>query len=483
VDGMVDNIGIPISYNLGFVSSSNAGGEDAEIRVSLRSGHRPTETLQDRIRDELPARFPGAQFWFEPADVITQVLSFGLPAQLEVEVAGRDPAAALKVAQAAIAEVRRIPGAADAHIAQVYDRPAIQVDVDRQQAQTLGLSERDVASSLLTSLASSSLTAPSYWVDPRSGINYIVAVQTPISRIHDLNDIATTPLASAAAAAGGAQGPGSAPGPGGSNAPYLGSLSVLRPRTATALIAHDTVQPIVEVQFAASGRDLGAVASDVQGAIDRLKVPTGTTVKLRGQSQAMFQAFGRLGLGLFLAIALVYLLLVVLFQSWSDPLIILMAVPGALGGILWLLSLTGTTLNVESFMGAIMAVGIATSNSILLVSFANDFRAEAERDPGPIPAMIASGRTRLRPVIMTALAMILGMLPMALALGEGGEQNAPLGRAVIGGLLAATFTTLFFVPVVYTFIRRKPPHRHVLDVQFEQEMSEPAGGEPAPARG
>ncbi len=484
VEGIVDNIGIPLFYNLGFVSTSSAGGEDAEIRVSLRPGHAPTAKLMDAIRAELPRRFPGASFWFEPADVVTQVLSFGLPAQLDVEVLGRDPNASLSVAQRVIAEVRRIPGATDAHIAQVFDRPSLGVDVDRQQAQTLGLSERDVAASLLTSLSSSTLTAPNFWVNPANGINYNVAVQTPQERIRDVNDLLLTPLSVGSAAGNsGTSGPGTEAGasPGSGAAPYLGSVSVLRPRTARAAIAHDTVQPIVEVQLAASGRDLGSVASDIQAALGRLELPQGTTVKLRGQSESMFTAFGRLGLGLFLAIALVYLLLVVLFQSWSDPLIILVAVPGALVGILWLLSITGTTLNVESFMGAIMAVGIATSNSILLVSFANDARAFAERDPGPAAAMRESGRTRLRPVLMTALAMILGMLPMALGMGEGGEQNAPLGRAVIGGLLAATFTTLFLVPVVYTFVRRELPRKHVLDVRFEEETREPAGATPVAA--
>jgi multidrug efflux pump subunit AcrB len=482
VEGIVDNIGVPVSYNLGFVSSSNAGGEDAEIRISLRHGHRPSAALQDRLRTELPSRFPGAEFWFEPADVVTQVLSFGLPAQLEVEVEGRDPARSLATAQQVMASVRRIPGAADAHLAQVYDRPALLVDVDRQQAQTLGLSERDVASNLLTSLSSSTLSAPSFWVNPANGVNYTVAVQTPVEQIRSLNDILVTPLSSGSAApvsaAASPLASGGAASPGGSNAPYLGSVSTLRPRTARTLIAHDTVQPIVEVQLAASGRDLGAVATDVQRVLDHLHPPQGVRLKLRGQSESMFQAFGRLGLGLFLAVALVYLLLVVLFQSWSDPLIILVAVPGAMVGILWMLALTGTTLNVESFMGAIMAVGIATSNSILLVSFANDFRAAAPEDPGPLAAMRAAGRTRLRPVIMTALAMILGMLPMALALGEGGEQNAPLGRAVIGGLLAATFTTLFLVPVAYTFARRRMPHRHVLDVRFEDEIRPPPGVAP-----
>jgi multidrug efflux pump subunit AcrB len=261
-------------------------------------------------------------------------------------------------------------------------------------------------------------------------------------------------------------------GPGNSAAPYLGALSSVRARTSRSGIAHDTVQPVVEVRLAASGRDLGAVASELQAALNRLELPAGVTVKLRGQSESMFTAFGRLGLGLFLAIALVYLLLAVLFQSWSDPLIIIVAVPGALVGILWMLAVTGTTLNVESFMGAIMAVGIATSNSILLVSFANDHRAAAQRDPGPIAAILEAAHTRLRPVMMTALAMILGMLAMAIGLGEGGEQNAPLGRAVIGGLLAATFTTLFLVPVAYTWLRRGMPRKHELDAVFAKEAGE-----------
>ncbi|BDG08500.1 efflux RND transporter permease subunit [Anaeromyxobacter paludicola] len=501
VASVVDNIGIPISYNLAFVQTSNAGGEDAEIRISLRPGHEPSGRLMDRIRRELPARFPGAQLWFEPADVVSQVLSFGLPAQLEAEVVGRDPEAALRTAQEVAAAVRRVPGAVDVHLAQVFDRPALGVEVDRQQAEQLGLSERDVASSLLTSLSSSTLSAPSFWVDPRTGVNYTVAVQTPIDRIRDTGDLLGTPLSAgsgsggsgSAGALGGSSGagggaPADATPPGGVTAPYLGAISALRARTSRTAIAHDTVQPVVEVQLAASDRDLGAVASEIQASVDRVKLPPGISVKLRGQSESMFQAFGRLGLGLVLAVALVYLLLAVLFQSWADPLIIVMAVPGALVGILWMLSLTGTTLNVESFMGAIMAVGIATSNSILLVSFANDYRAAAEKDPGPLEAVLEAGRTRLRPVLMTALAMILGMLPMAIGMGEGGEQNAPLGRAVIGGLLAATFSTLFLVPVAYTFLRRKAPRKHELDVTFAAEAGEapprssvPGGTGPAPA--
>jgi len=481
VESIVDTIGIPTFYNLGFVQTSNAGGEDAEIRVSLRPGHAPTAGLMERLRTELPGRFVGASFWFEPADVVTQVLSFGLPAQLEVQLLARDAPAALAAAQRVAAAVRRIPGAVDTRIAQVFDRPALGVDVDRQQAVALGLTERDVASSLLTSLSSSTLTAPSFWVDPKTGVNYTVAVQTPPERLRDTGDLLATPLSTgSSSASGGAT--STPPSSGAAAAPYLGAISVLRPTTSRAYIAHRTVQPIIEVQLAAQGRDLGAVASELQQALDGMQLPNGVTARLAGQSESMFTAFGRLGLGLILAVALVYLLLVVLFQSWTDPFIIIVAVPGALVGILWMLAISGTTLNVESFMGAIMAVGIATSNSILLVSFANDYRAAAARDPGPLEAIRAAGRTRLRPVLMTALAMILGMLPMALALGEGGEQNAPLGRAVIGGLLAATFTTLFLVPLAYTLLRRRPPTKHELDVTFARELGELDSLPAAPAR-
>jgi multidrug efflux pump subunit AcrB len=483
VASIVDNIGLPTYFNLAFVPSSNVGSEDAEIRMSLRPGHAPSARLQERLRAELPERFPGGAFWFEPADVVTQVLSFGLPAQLEVEVLAPKPDVALATAQQIIAAARRVPGATDAHIAQVFDRPALGIDVDRQHAQTLGITERDVAANLLTSLSSSTLVAPSFWVDPATGINYNVVVQTPIERIRTTNDLLGTPVSpGSSGGAGAVQVPGPAAGsapldplllPGGAQAPYLGGISTLRVATTRTAIAHDTVQPVVEVQMAASGRDLGAVASDLRREIDRLRLPPRTTVRLRGQSESMFAAFGRLGLGLILAIALVYLVLVVLFQSWTDPFIIVVAVPGALTGILWMLAISGTTLNVESFMGAIMAVGIATSNSILLVSFANDLRAGPSGDPGPLAAVRAAAPIRLRPVLMTALAMILGMLPMAIGLGEGSEQNAPLGRAVIGGLLAATVTTLFVVPVVYTYLRRKMPRKQALDRTFAAEAGEP----------
>ncbi len=351
--------------------------------------------------------------------------------------------------------LQQIPGTVDARIAQVLNKPALQIDVDRQRAALLGLTERDVANNMLTSLSSSSTVNPSYWVSPENGVNYLVVVQTPIERLKTVNDLLSTPIGTGA------------PGNSAVTAPYLGSISQLTPTEATASANHYTVQPIIDVQVGIDGRDLGAVAGDIDQAIKATDIPKGVDVTVRGQSESMFTSFKSLGIGLLLAIALVYLLLVVLFQSYVDPFIIMVAVPGALIGVLWMLAVTGTTLNVESFMGAIMAVGIAVSNSILLVSFANEVRVEKNLDV--VAAAIEAGRTRLRPVLMTALAMVLGMLPTSLGLGEGGEQNAPLGRAVIGGLLIATFVTLLVVPLVYTALRKAPPTAHELDVEFERE--------------
>jgi multidrug efflux pump subunit AcrB len=323
----------------------------------------------------------------------------------------------------------------------------------------VGITERDVANNLLVTLSSSSLVAPSFWINPKNYVNYPVVVQTPLQRVDSVSSLLGMPLGRSVAVAG-AEG----------SATYLGAVASLRPASGLSMISHVSVQRVVDVQASAGGRDLGSVTQDIQKAIDSLgELPKGTRIRIRGQSESMFTAFGRLGLGLFLAIALVYLLLVVLFQSFLDPFIILVAVPGALVGILWMLAFTGTTLNVESFMGAIMAVGIATSNSILLVSAANDLRAHT--GIGPLEAAHEAGKMRLRPVLMTALAMLLGMVPMALALGEGGEQNAPLGRAVIGGLVVATFVTLFVVPAVYTLLRKAPPRAHELDAKFEEEAA------------
>jgi multidrug efflux pump subunit AcrB len=324
----------------------------------------------------------------------------------------------------------------------------------------------------LTTLSSSTLVSPSFWLNPMNNVNYAVVVQTPLSRMASVADLMATPLGSGAAAAGRPQAAAITPGetaPGGS--PYLGSVAVLRPDQDKALISHVSVQRVIDLQASVQGRDLGGVARDIDKAIAGLKdIPKATRIHLRGQPESMFTSFRSLGFGLVLAIALVYLLLVVLFQSWVDPFIILIAVPGALTGILWMLAATGTTLNVESFMGAIMAVGIAVSNSILLVNYANDIRAARAEVPA-LAAALEAGKIRLRPVLMTALAMILGMLPMALSLGEAGEQNAPLGRAVIGGLLVATFVTLFLVPIVYSILRQRPPRSHLLDQKFAAEST------------
>jgi CzcA family heavy metal efflux pump len=461
---ITSNIGLPTSYNLAFVSTDNTGTQDADILVALKEGHKPTEQYMDRIRKELPDEFPGAQLYFQPADIVSQVLNFGLSAPIDIQIDGPDAEASFALAQRLSEKVRHIPGASDVRIPQILAHPALQVDVDRQRAAQIGITERDVANNLLVTLSSSSLVAPSFWINPKNNVNYPVVVQTPGNKVDSVSSLLGTPLGTNQLVPGSSF-PGAIPVGGAS---YLGAVARLRPSTDMAMISHVAVQRVIDVQASASRRDLGGVAIDIQKAIDSLgQLPKATRIHIRGQSESMFQAFSRLGLGLVLAILLVYLLLVVLFQSFLDPFIILVAVPGALVGILWMLAVTGTTLNVESFMGAIMAVGIATSNSILLVSAANELRVGS--NISVLDAAIQSGKMRLRPVLMTALAMLLGMVPMALALGEGGEQNAPLGRAVIGGLLVATFVTLFIVPTVYTLLRSAPPSAHELDAKFHLE--------------
>jgi multidrug efflux pump subunit AcrB len=458
-----DDVGVPLFYNLGFVPSANASEADAEVTVGLRPKHHPLGGYQDRIRAEVAAAHPGATLYFEQADVVSQVLNFGLPSQIDVQVEARQYQDALPFALRLERALQTIPGATDVHLGQVLDYPSLQVDVDRERALQLGLTERDVASSLLTSLSSSALVAPNFWVDPKSNVNYFVVVQTPIHRVSDLPELMATPVTgpgarAAPAPAGYAPPPAGAPPPVASPiAPYLGGIAAVRPIVTRSSIHHESVQPVLDVECGVQGRDLGAVARDIDGAVARLgKLPPGVRVTVAGQPQTMFRAFGRLGLGMLAAIALVYLLLVVLFQSWIDPLLILLAVPAALSGVLWMLTATGTTLNVESLMGAIMAIGIAASNSILLVHFANDRRL-GDESVDPAEAAAQAARTRLRPVLMTATAMILGMLPMALGLGEGGQQNAPLGRAVIGGLLVSTFATLVVIPCAYAVLRRRRP--------------------------
>ncbi len=448
-------IGVPISYNLAFVQTDNTGSQDADVLVALKPRHRPTELYMDRIRHELPDEFPGSNLYFQPADIVSQVLNFGLSAPIDVQIEGPDVEQSFGVARELSKRIRRIPGATDVRIPQVLAHPALALDVDRARAAQIGVTQRDVANNLLVSLSSSTLVAPSFWINPKNNVNYFVVVQTPLRQIDSVPSLLGMPLGrnvqlinSSVPAT-----PGEQPSGGAS---YLGAVARLRPDSTLSMINHVSVQRVVDVQASASGRDLGGVTMDIEKAIESLPpLPKATRIHIRGQSESMFAAFGRMGVGMVLAIALVYLLLVVLFQSFLDPFIILVAVPGALVGVLWMLAATGTTLNVESFMGAIMAVGIATSNSILLVNSAND--ARVTQGMGVLEAAVESGKTRLRPVLMTALAMILGMVPMAVALGEGGEQNAPLGRAVIGGLMVATFYTLFFVPVTYSLLRRKPP--------------------------
>jgi multidrug efflux pump subunit AcrB len=458
-----DNIGVPLFYNLGFVASENATDADAEVTVALKPSHHSVADYTERIRTDVKSDFPGSTLYFEQADVVNQVLNFGLPAQVDVQVISQKVEDAVPVALRLEHDLQGIAGVRDVRLGEILDHPSLQIDVDRERAIQLGLTERDVASSMLTSLSSSSLVSPNFWVDPKNNVNYTVVVQTPYYHVDDFPSLMSTPVTGA----GGTPAPqppaGYAPvtqtpaPPQTTIAPYLGAVASLRSAVTHASIRHETVQPVLDVECGVQGRDLGGVADDIQTAMKSLgKLPAGVRVELAGQPQTMFTAFGRLGLGMLIAIVLVYLLLVVLFQSWIDPLLIMIAVPASLSGVLWMLVVTGTTLNVESLMGAIMAIGIAASNSILLVHFANDARMASDMVDAAQAAATA-GRTRLRPVLMTALAMILGMLPMAIGLGEGGQQNAPLGRAVIGGLIVSTFATLIVVPSAYALLRKKRP--------------------------
>lgn len=475
IETINDMIGVPIFYNMAFVQTENIGGMDAEVLIALKKGHRPTALYRQKIREVLPRAFPGSRFYFQAADIVTQVLNFGLTSPLDVQIEGADFNRSYEYALTMRDAMRQIPGAADVHVNQVLDYPSLQVDVDRSRAARLGLSERDVANNALIALSSSVLIAPSFFLNPANNVNYTVAVQIPPERLNSFGSLHTMPLTTPLQTA--LLQPSVIPAP--SDRPQaasqtLADLAVISHSVSAENITHYTVQRVLDVEADVEGRDLGSVAGEIEKKIAALKpLPPGTRITLRGQNEVMYQSFRSLALGLVLAIILVYFLMVVLFQSWLDPFIIMMAVPGALIGILWMLALTGTTINVESLMGSIMAVGIATANSILLVSFANDVRVE--KGLSPEEAAIDAGKTRLRPVVMTALAMIIGMLPMAFAMGEAGEQNAPLGRAVIGGLLLATFVTLFIVPVIYSLMRKKLPSKHLLDERFEAEIQRKTG--------
>jgi multidrug efflux pump subunit AcrB len=436
----------------------------------------------------LPRRFPECTFYFEPADITSQILNFGLPAPIDVQVVGVNRDGNLAVAQKLRKEIANVPGIADVNLHQVTDRPNLLLNVDRVMASQLGLNQQDVSGSVLVSLSSTSQVSPNFWVNPDNRVNYRVAVQTPERRINSVDTLLNTPIiqsqttgASPGSNASGPAMPQSLPtGTGTVSTPaapqLLSNLVAMRRAVSPANVNHYDVQPVFDVFANVQGRDLAAVAADVQRIIDaaRQELPRGSSIVMRGQVQTMNSSFLGLAAGLGFAVLLVYFLMVVNFQSWLDPFIILTALPGALAGIAWMLYVTQTTLSVPALMGAIMCIGVATSNSILLITFANDQRHEGSDARG---AALAAGATRLRPVVMTALAMIIGMLPMSLGLGEGGEQNAPLGRAVIGGLLVATFFTLFFVPVMYSLLRRKPPKKEEPEedaAQAQTHQSEPA---------
>ena len=438
--------------------------------IQLKPGHRATATYETAIRDLLARDFPSVTGYFQAADIVSQILNFGLPAAIDTQISGNDLQSDYKIAAQLKARMQRIPGLVDIRIAEPLDYPSFQVNVDRDRALQLGVTEQQVASSLLTALSGNSLLQPDYWLDPKSGVNYTVISQSPQHFIDSVEALKRIPIAGSMDSAPTPAQSGAMPGSDSVSsltppAQMLGNVATVTHSVNPSIIAHYTVQRVMDVDAGVSGSDLGSASNAVQREISKLgKLPPGTQITIRGQSQAMRQSFGTLELGIVLAIVLVYLLMAANFQSWLEPLIIMMAVPGALAGVLWFLVLTRTTINVESLMGAIMAIGVAVANGNLLITFANELREEGY---GPVEAAIEAGRIRLRPILMTALAMILGMLPMALALGEGSELNAPLGRAVIGGLVAATAMTLFVVPAVYSILSRNLKGKKERDAEIE----------------
>jgi len=448
IENMINNIGLTVSpINLSMSDGSLISSADGEVLLALRPGHRPTQQYERELRDALERDHPDKSFFFAAPDLSTQVLNFGISAPIDLQVVGpaSNQSKNLGVALKLLREVRAIPGVVDARLQQVPEAPELRVDVNRDLTSQLGITQRDVATDVLVSLSSSGQTAPSYWLDPQKGIQYAVAVQTPQYGLASLADLESTPVKTSDG-----------------DTQLLGNLARFSRRTSATNITHLNAMPTYDVLANVAGTDLGSVADELRVLVERLRpeLPRGSTLKLKGQVESMDASFEGLAYGLLFAIALVYLLMVVNFQSWVDPLIILTALPGAIGGIAWMLFLTGTTLSVPALMGTIMCVGVATSNGVLVVAFANDLRRQAASEGRTLDAAAAAlraGCTRLRPVLMTALAMMVGMLPAALALGEGAEQNAPLGRAVIGGLLVATLATLLVIPVTYALLRRQQP--------------------------
>ena len=453
LEGISDTIGLPLSFVLAYYQTDSVGPQDADILIQLKQKHSPTLGYEQKIREMLRRQYPGVTAYFQAADIVSQVLNFGLPAAIDVQINGNDLQSDYDIAMRMKDRMMRIPGVTDIRIPQPLDYPSIKVDVDRDKALELGITQQQVASSMLASLSGASLLQPNFWLDPVTGVNYNVVSQAKQHLIDSVGALSNIPLSTPAR-----DGVGGQP-------QLLGNLATMRHAWNPAVVSHYTVQRVIDVDCAVEGRDLGSVTAAVQHEIDTLgDLPKGTRAVIRGQSQAMNESFTTLGEGLILAIVLVYLLMVANFQSWLEPFIIMMAVPGALAGVLWMLALTGTTINVESMMGAIMAVGVGVANGNLLITFANELREDGY---SPVAAAIEAGRIRFRPILMTAMAMILGMLPMALSLGSGSEQNAPLGRAVIGGLVAATLMTLFAVPAVYSIFSRTLIGKHQRDLEIE----------------
>jgi CzcA family heavy metal efflux pump len=436
VDSIIDTIGLPYSsINLSYSNSAPIGPADVDILVSLKKDHRPTAQYVHDLRLRLPEEFPGVTFSFLPADIVSQILNFGLPAPIDIQIVGYSVAANRAFADKLLERVKQVRGTVDMHIQQPFDQPYLHIDVDRTKAQEVGFTQRDVANNLLVSLSGSFQTTPEFWLDPKTGVSYSIATQTPQYRVDSLQDLENIPVT----------------GPSGSRYGILANMASIRRGAGLAVVSHYDIQPLIDIYGAVQGRDLGGVARDLNKIVEASKkeLPRGSQLMVRGQIQTMRSSYTGLLSGLLFSIVLVYLLIVINFQSWLDPFIIISALPAALAGIVWFLFVTRTTLSVPALTGSIMCVGVATANSILVVSFAKEQLTEGK---DALAAALTAGFTRFRPVLMTALAMIIGMVPMAIGLGEGGEQNAPLGRAVIGGLLFATVATLFFVPVFFSIL-------------------------------
>jgi multidrug efflux pump subunit AcrB len=481
METIIDNIGIPNSWgSLAQGDIPTISAADGEILISLhKDKHGPTRDYEVKLRKLFREKFPDTVFFFQPANITSQILNFGLPAPIDLQVVGRDVEGNYKIAEHLAERIARIPGAVDVHVHQVVDQPEIRLDVDRVKASQLGLTEYDVTSNMLISLSGNGTVAPNYWVNWSNGVNYNVGIQTPQYKVNSLDALLRTPIsvaarpgnlltdgnASVGASPNGASQAYGNPGAMASSTQLLSNLVSVKRGYTPVIVNHYNVAPVFDVYANVARRDLGGVGAEVDKIVrdEEPHLPRGASLALRGQIQTMRSSFYRLGLGMIFAVVLVYLLMTVNFQSWVDPFIILTALPGAMAGILWMLFVTGTTLSVPSLMGAIMCVGVATANSILMVTFANEQRADMS---SARQAMVAAGYARIRPVLMTATAMMLGMLPMSLGLGEGGEQNAPLGRAVIGGLAFATVTTLFVVPIIYSYLRVHPP------VDYESRLVE-----------